>query len=72
MENMEIHGSFPSPHFLSFTLFGHIFSLLSYLGSVWMNGKEKEWERELRKYKTFALLHFWIQTPQSAKGQMLP
>jgi hypothetical protein len=37
-----------------------------------MNGKEKEWERELRKYKTFALLHFWIQTPQSAKGQMLP
>lgn len=30
-KKIEIHGSFPSPHFLSFTLFGHIFSLLSYL-----------------------------------------
>jgi hypothetical protein len=41
-----------------------------YQGPVRMNGKEKE---KVQNFCSFALfLHFWIQTPQSAKGQMLP
>jgi hypothetical protein len=37
---------------------------------VWIQGKEKE---KVQNFCSFVLfLHFWIQTPQSAKGQMLP
>jgi hypothetical protein len=44
--------------------------IIIYLGPVWIQWKEKEKEQNFCSFAIF--LHFWIQTPQSAKGQMLP